>query len=388
MREQRKVTFLLGFGLGVWPASFLLAGCLSLSRGDFVPYPLPQELAKQSFSFSGSGELLGFCTEEKGKLHLRLYKQTKPWGEFFLSPPGGEKFRSPRCTLWNRGESLVVEDKDFFAVYAGSSLVFWREKPYQSRSLYPAVAGDNVFWSPHPFELNKERSTEVVRQAEVSSGRVSALWSFPVDWSLPSPALSDLLDEHSAFAVPGEKMLWVAEYVSGSVYLQSEGKTRKVFSPKADMKRWHEAETTKGEVENTLKEAERKLAFAELLFRQKVGASKGQKVHKTIKIRAYWYYQGFSRGDELVLQLATGQPPWALLWFRPGEEEPVCLSLAGLLPQGESLRQSLGLWREGIAVTSQGIWLRQPFGLVPWATLEGYLAPKEEASSKAAGQGP
>jgi len=85
------------------------------------------------------------------------------------------------------------------------------------------------------------------------------------------------------------------------------------------------------------------------------------------------FERAYARGRDLVLTLATYEPPsGSIVVVRDGEEATPCFRFSEQLRgKGESrVLQS--------TVTDDAVWFREPFGFIPWESLDALLEPEKK----------
>lgn len=354
----------------------VMAGCVSVPSSLFRAVELPRGLKQPGLSMWGSGKLLALCAQQDQVFRIVTMAGSKTANELFLKPPAGQSFRQPHCSLWNGGEVIAVDDERFFGIYSGASVVFFREKKYRSEA-FPAVRDDEVFWSPHVFELLKKKEAGLIRSLRLGDLEEREAWApVAVDWSAPLPVKEELLGKHEAFAVPTKNALWIVERFTGDIYLLRQGVTRKVFSAAQTkwITKWSESAVAGNEIKAELGHvAEAKEAEAEALLLGDATNPQRKAVHKTFKLREHYYLSGFPRKDELIVSLGVGTPTHGALWFRRGET-PICLSFDPLRKSSENWQETAEAWLGALAATDDALWLREPFGYLSIADLEAWLS--------------
>ncbi|MFN3412429.1 MAG: hypothetical protein ACK42L_00005 [Thermoanaerobaculum sp.] len=373
---MRKIwkKFLLGLFWGCSLPGGAYAHCWDVPVALFHPAKLPGQVQGKNFTFSGNGPILAFFLREKdGRTRmLRLKKERVE--EFFLAPPAGQSFRSPRWTLWDGGEVAVVDDERFFAVYLGASLAFYEEKRHRGE-LWPAFRNGEVFWSPHEFDLCRERKNDVVRGAYLSTGGEHEVWSVGnVNWEAPLPEKIDRLAAGRAFAVPSRKGVWLVEPFGGNVYFMRGGEARQVLSAKEQQwTKWSAGEAKEDIAKKVEEIKETKLAEAEAMLLGDATRRERKKMVPEVKLWEPYFRRGFARDDELFLQLDVAKPEKSLLWF-PDTGTPVCLSFKLIFEKSATWQEDLQGWYDGVTVTEEAVWFKKPFGFVLLDDLTQWLA--------------
>ena len=277
MRKTGK-RFWLGVAVSFACTSSVWGDCWQVPVTLFHTAELPAWVQGKDFTFSGSGPVLAFFLREKDGRTRMLRSQKAKVEELFLAPPAGQSFRSPRWTLWDGGEVAVVDYERFFAVYLGASLAFYRDKPYREEA-WPAFRDGEVFWSPHVFDLCREKKSDVVRGASLSRAGEHEVWTVPdINWEASLPEKTDKLDKRQGFAVPFKNGVWVVERFAGNVYFLRGGTARRVFSGQEQgWTKWSEGEARE-EIAKKIEELRKtKLAEAEAMLLGDAKQPKGKK---------------------------------------------------------------------------------------------------------------
>lgn len=377
MRKAWK-KFLLGVFWGCFLRGGAYAHCWDVPVALFHPAELPALVVGKDFTFSGSGRVLAFFFREKDGRARMVQLRKERVDELFLAPPAGQSFRSPRWTLWDGGDAAVVDDERFFAVYLGASLAFFEEKRYRQEA-WPAFRDGEVFWSPHEFDLCREKKNDVVRGAYLSTGGEHEVWTVEnVNWEAPLPEKIDRLTADRAFVVPSKNGVWLVEPFGGHVYLMRGGKARQVFSTKEQKwTKWSEGEA-KEDIAKKLEEVkEIKLGEAEAMLLGDATRRERKKMGAEVKLWEPYFRKGFARGDELLLQMDVAKPEKAVLWFR-GDGEPVCLSFRLFFEKSQTWKEGIQSWRDAVAMTEEAVWFKNPFGFVLLDDVAQWLADQEE----------
>lgn len=373
---MKKLVCAAALALTLW-SDGVLGSCREVPKRLFHHAQLPEILVGQEYSFAGSGPVLGFfLRESKGRTRFLRWEKTTT-EELVLSPPPGESFHEPQWSLWENGSAAVVDDAGFFAVYLSGAPVFSQQKAYRGAA-WPAFRDAEIFWSPHPFQLMKERKSDVVRSVALGRSDVREVWALgQMAWDASLPETLDAVSAHQAFAVPAKGVVWLVERFTGRVFAIRGGKSREIFSAQnAGWIRWAESDV-KEEVNSELKKlTEAKLAEAEALLGGDSTSSTRRRANVRVKLREHYFLKGFARGDELILQLSVAKPERALLWLRHGEP-PLCLSFAAVAIKTGGWKEAAESWLDGVAITNDAVWLRKPFGYVLWTELAQWLAEGE-----------
>lgn len=359
-------------------ASATSLDCRHVPAELFHPAEPPELLVGKRLSLSGSGKVLGFFSKEKDGRVRVLKVQRQKAEEFFLTSPAGESFREPTWALWDGGDVATVDDEGFFAVYRGSSLVFWQAKKYR-QPVAPAFRSGEIFWCPSAADLNRERKSDVVRAISLATNKENQVWSVAdINWDAPLPEKMNKLKEKKAFAVPSRNGTWVVEQYGGRVYFLHAGKGEEVFSAhEHNWTHWSQGEAKEQIAQELEKMTTAKVAEAEALLLGDATRPKRKKVHVSHRLWESYFLKGFARGDELLLPLDVEKPEKAMLWLRRGEGL-VCLSLAALVERSADWKAAAESWRDEVAVTDDAIWLKRPFGFILFDELAQWLAEHEE----------
>lgn len=363
--------------VGHFANSGAFAKCWIVPAELFHPAELPQRVHGKPFGFSGSGKTLAFFLKENDGRTRMVRLQKNRIEELFLSPPAGKSFDDPVWSLWEAGAAATVDNRKWFAVYLGTSLAFYEQKRY-AKEVFPAFRDGEVLWSPHVFDLCRERKSDVIRGAFLSMSGEHEVWSVPdMNWDATLPEKTDKLHRQEGFAVPTKNRLWVVEVFSGNVYLFRGGKWAHVFSAEDEKwTKWSESQWKEEMAEELEKFKAAKIAEAEAMVLGDATRRERKKLFVEVKQSEPYFRRGFARGDELLLQLDVAQPEKALLWFREGEEA-VCLSFKTILDKAATWQEELERWSDAVAVTDEAIWFKNPFGFVLLEELSLWLDQQE-----------
>ncbi len=376
--------------------------CTAIPKEAFHPATelFPKGLADEA-KLASTGRTLGVLLPELPEgFRLLLFRGQRRVGEYWLPNPKERPFaKVPRLILGDNGHLAVLKAGEFAAIYATGTLLATvdGEEVFGGSA---SVGRSYIFWAPiatpgQNLSFSRMRTFADLEEKELPALLLRSEWDgsqMKAVLRLDATALEqqrtaggrvDLVTPRLLPVARPDGLVWAVGLYRGEVRLLADDGTLKG--------RWELAGLTgpmdDEEMRNKLAEIERvegeKLAQKYLALYSH-DATKRPSKGATYAARIYTplVYAAFSRGKDLVLVLATlAPPPGSLLLLRDGDEVGTCFSLP------EQYRPRWGEYGnlEGgqVVVTDDAIWLRQPFGHIPWETVDALRNDAEEAPGDA-----
>ncbi|HPC84778.1 MAG TPA: hypothetical protein P5234_16100 [Thermoanaerobaculaceae bacterium] len=345
---------------------------------DFLPKGLPEDAR-----LAGAGRTLGILVPRLPDGHtLLLVRGEKVVRESWLSAPKDRRFaRPPAFLLADNGNIAILRTSDSFVVYVGTTLTGVVQGELAHAASVTANRSELV-WGPSPAsgraitasilmkeDLDRFKPQEwpaLLVRSELDGSSPEVLIRLDKERLAASGAEMPMYHEvDPVFRADGK--LWLAWPFIGKVALaRANGETLRSLDLPGYLKRPEDdPETRKKMDEEMQQEAERDKAA-----RQADATSKPPRIIKEYRgYRSRLVYGAFPRGRDLVLSLATADPPPpSILLIPDGADEPVCFQF----PQ--HLRGKAGGAPIQLAVTDDAVWFREPFGFVAWESLDALIA--------------
>ncbi len=355
-------------------------GNLFRPAAHLIPKGLPEEMR-----VAGAGRTLGVLVPQLPDGHkLLLFRGEKVISETWLAAPKDRPFPSPPMFyLAENGNVVILRSREFLAVYAGGTLT-------------AVVTGENIrgadvtaargllFWSPYPtaeddIRFFKTKSHSLLKEEdwppllirnELDGSEQEVLLRLDEERLRRADGVP-LYSALSCTARPDGK-LWLVGKTTGDVMLvEDNGHIIRRFELSSALKRPEDDPDIRRQMEEEMRQENEKL----LAERAQTDATK--RPPKSVEVfsgnKSPLVSGVFARGRDLVLTLATLDPPsGSLLVVGDTDSSNTCFELP------EQLRGEGDAAAIQIAVTSDAVWFRKPFGFIPWEDIEALLAVKKE----------
>lgn len=375
-------------------SSIIVLACSSLAGEELRCVEVPQSLFHEVTSvfpdglpedarIAGAGRTLGVLVPSLPEgHHLYLLRGGRRHSKLWLPTPKERPFPSrPDFHLGDNGNLVGLRVREFFAVYAGATLT----AVIDLGSGGSLALGDRLYWAPAPTstlplhgpdgdrtELAEDRLPPLLVQSELDGTRQRVL--LRVDEKR-------LKEDDSGFplyqtlypALRSDRKLWLAGRFSGEIMVaESNGTIRQRFNLAEHLIR------PEDDPESQSRHAEREEKIAAQIeairTRRASDATRRRsgEGETAVFARSPHFSRAFPRGRDLVLVMATANPPpGTIALVKSDLQNAYCFRLPDSLGSDDhpALR---------FAVTEDALWLRQPFGYIQWFDIERLLDPEED----------